>query len=208
MMRKIFLAAELLLLFIFTPLLFHFDIIPGHKSFPLLLAFVYCLVILLRDKSFDRKSLGTRRFPGYGYILKRFALVALALTIYMLAFESGNLFMIPRHNPWLWIAIMVFYPLWSALPQELIFRVFFFHRYRHLIPNDKLLLLLNAFLFALMHIIFNNWIAPAGAFIVGVFWAKTYLRTHSLITVSAEHALYGNFIYTIGLGHYFYVPDF
>lgn len=207
-MKKFLLSAELFLLFIVLPLLFYFDVIPGHKSIPLLLAFAYCLTILLLDKTFDRKQLGARRFKGFRLILIRYAATVVILTVYLLIFESENLLIIPKQMPWLWVAIMIFYPIWSALPQELIFRVFFFHRYRNIITNANLMVLLNAFLFAFMHIIFNNWVALVGGFIVGVFWAQTYLKTRSLITVSAEHALYGNFIYTIGLGHYFYVPDF
>lgn len=207
-MRKLLLATELVILFVFIPLLYYFDWIPGPKSIPLLLAFAYCFLVLLLDKKFDRKKLGANRFKGFRYILKRFAATAMLLTLYILIFEPENLFSIPKENLWLWVAILVFYPLWSALPQELIFRVFYFHRYNAIIPNFNVLMLLNAFLFAFMHIIFNNWIALVGGFIVGIFWAQTYLRSQSLLTVSAEHALYGNFIYTIGLGHYFYVPDF
>jgi uncharacterized protein len=207
-MRKILLTSELVLLFGATPLLYYFDLIPGHKSIPLLIAFVYCFAVLLADKNFDRKQLGHHRFKGFGFLMKRFAATAALLTAYLLIFEPENLFIIPRQFPALWLAIMVFYPLWSALPQELIFRTFYFHRYREIIPNTTALVLLNAFLFAFMHIIFNNWIALIGGFIVGLFWAHTWLRNPSLLTVSAEHTIYGNFIYTIGLGHYFYVPDF
>ncbi|MBE0663589.1 MAG: CPBP family intramembrane metalloprotease [Bacteroidales bacterium] len=207
-MRRFLLVSELIVLFIGVPLLFYFDWIPGPKSIPLLLAFVYCLAVLLLDKNFDRKKLGANRFRGFRCIMVRFFFTAALLTVYLLIFEPQNLFVIPKEKPWLWVAIMVFYPLWSALPQELIFRVFYFHRYQQIIPNKKLLLFLNAFLFAFMHIIFNNWIALFGGFIVGIFWAQTYLRNQSLLTVSIEHAIYGNFIYTIGLGHYFYVPDF
>lgn len=207
-MKRILLVSELVVLFVVIPLLFYFDWIPGPKSIPLLLAFVYCLVVLLLNKDFDRKKLGANRFRGFRHIIMRFIFTAILLTAYLLIFEPQNLFIIPKEKPWLWVAIMVFYPLWSALPQELIFRVFYFHRYSQIIPNLNVLMILNAFLFAFMHIIFNNWIALVGGFIVGLFWANTYLRNQSLLTVSAEHAMYGNFIYTIGLGHYFYVPDF
>lgn len=122
-MQKILLVTELVLLFIVVPLLFYFNFIPGHKSIPLLLVFIYCLTILLRDKSFERKKFVDRRFRGFSNLMKRFAITAVVLTIYLLIFEPENLFIIPRQMPWLWAAIMVFYPLWSALPQELIFRV-------------------------------------------------------------------------------------
>jgi len=207
-MKKILLATELVLLFVALPLIFYFDIIPVPKSILLFAGFAYCLTILLRDTTFEKKQLVATRIKGLRFILLRFAATALLLTAYLLVFEPENLLIIPTQMPWLWVGIMVFYPIWSALPQELIFRVFFFHRYRDLFTNFNLMVILNAFLFAFMHIIFNNWVALVGGFIVGLFWAQTYIKTRSLLTVSTEHAVYGNFIYTIGLGHYFYVPDY
>jgi hypothetical protein len=38
----------------------------------------------------------------------------------------------------------------------------------------------------------------------GVFFARTYTARPSLALVVAEHALYGCFLFTLGLGHYFY----
>ncbi|MDJ0818534.1 MAG: hypothetical protein QNJ58_20170 [Desulfobacterales bacterium] len=38
----------------------------------------------------------------------------------------------------------------------------------------------------------------------GVLFAKTYEETGSLIISGIEHALYGGFIFTIGLGKHFY----
>lgn len=207
-MKKYLLAAELVILFIATPLIFYLDLISVPKSIPLLIAFAYCFLILLQDKTFDRKKLGAKHFKGFRFILQRFAATAMLLTLYLLIFEPENLLVIPKEKPFLWLAIMIFYPLWSALPQELIYRVFFFHRYQQIIPNFNILMFVNALLFAYLHIIFNNWIALVGGFVVGIFWAQSYIRTQSLLTVSTEHAMYGNFVYTIGLGHYFYVPDF
>lgn len=39
-------------------------------------------------------------------------------------------FAFARERSILWVAVLLLYPILSALPQELIFRVFFFHRYR------------------------------------------------------------------------------
>ena len=41
-----------------------------------------------------------------------------------------HLFDLPRQRPWLWLAVMVFYPLVSVYPQELVFRAFVLQRYR------------------------------------------------------------------------------
>jgi CAAX protease family protein len=67
---------------------------------------------------------------------------------------------------------------------------------------------INAALFAFAHIIFRNRVAVIGAFFAGLLWATTYLGSKSLRVVSLEHALYGNFLFTLGMGHYVYAPDF
>jgi len=66
----------------------------------------------------------------------------------------------------------------------------------------------NAVLFAFAHILFRNWVAVIGSFVAGLLWATTYLKSRSLLVVSIEHALYGNFVFTLGIGYYFYAPDF
>ncbi len=126
----------------------------------------------------------------------------------MLHFEPENFLILPRTQTWLWLAIMIFYPIFSALPQEIIYRLFFIQRYKTLFTNEKLLWVMNALLFGLAHLLFHNPIAVLGGVLMGIFWYQTYVRTGSLWAVTLEHALYGNFIYTIGFGHYFYVPDF
>jgi membrane protease YdiL (CAAX protease family) len=113
-----------------------------------------------------------------------------------------------RHNPALWALIMVTYPVFSVVPQEIIYRAFFFHRYGPLFENKKVGVVTNAALFAFAHILFRNWVAVIGAFAFGLLWALTYLGSKSLLVVSIEHALYGNLVFTLGIGYYIYAPDF
>jgi len=206
--RKVLLGTELVILFIFLPLAFFFNLIPGHKSIPLLIVFIYCLILLLRDKTFNRKSFGMNSFNSYRIIFIRFLVLALLITAYMFFLERDHFFEIVLQKPWLWALIMVAYPVWSIYPQELIFRPFFFHRYKPLLQNEQVLVYVNAALFGFIHIIFMNWIAVAGACVAGYFFATTWLKSRSVMAVWIEHVLYGNFIFTAGLGHYFYRADF
>jgi len=38
----------------------------------------------------------------------------------------------------------------------------------------------------------------------GWLFADTYRRSESLLAASIEHALYGGFLFTVGLGRHFY----
>lgn len=89
------------------------------------------------------------------------------------------------------------------IPQEIIFRRFFIYRYAQSLSINSLVLL-NAIIFAFVHIVFNNYIAVIFSFFAGFFFIQTYLKTKSLTLVCIEHALYGNMLFTIGLGKFFY----
>jgi uncharacterized protein len=58
--------------------------------------------------------------------------------------------------------------------------------------------------FAFLHIIFGNLVAPLLTIPRGYLFTRTYVRTGSLVAVSIEHAVYGNIVFTVGLGVYFY----
>ena len=197
---------ELVLVFIGMPLLIKFDIIPIPKLIVLLIFFLICLFILIRDKCFSRKIFGFNFFKNWKIIFLRFLIILVMSPFLIFLFRADSFFILIRERFYIWIIIMFFYPLFSAYPQELIYRAFFFHRYKFLINNNNLFISLNALLFAFMHIIFNNWLALVLTFFGSFLFSSTYLKSNSLLVVSIEHALYGNLIYTIGIGDLFYVP--
>lgn len=98
---------------------------------------------------------------------------------------------------------MVLYPLLSVLPQEFLFRAFFFHRYQPLFGEGAGIVLASALAFGFVHIIFGNWLAVVLSFFGGLLFATTYRLNRSMPLVWLEHALFGNLIFTIGLGRYF-----
>jgi membrane protease YdiL (CAAX protease family) len=62
----------------------------------------------------------------------------------------------------------------------------------------------SAAAFAFLHIVFRNTLAVALTFAGGLLFAFRYAETDSLLTSSVEHALYGCWLFTVGLGQYFY----
>mgnify|MGYP006272088105 FL=1 len=90
----------------------------------------------------------------------------------------------------------------SVIPQELLYRTFFYHRYQPYLPSHALLLM-NAAAFGFAHVIFKNTVAPLLTFGAGLLFAHSYERHRSLPLVSLEHALYGGLIFALGLGKYF-----
>ena len=126
---------------------------------------------------------------------------AVWLVVYL--FYPHRLFVLPREHPYLWLLFMALYPLFSVYPQELLYRAFFYTRYAALFSERDFMIVASTLCFMLMHIVFDNGIAPLSTLIGGYLFADTYSRTRSLRLVCLEHALYGYVIFTVGLGEFF-----
>lgn len=196
---------EFALLFTGLPL-FLFYLQQGWILPFLWIAALGCLLCLWRDPVFDRSCLwrhGALRQAGlafYGRILA--ANLALAALLYLLA--PHLLFSLPQQRPGLWLMVMLFYPILSVYPQELIYRAFFFYRYAPLFPGVHCRIAVSALSFGFMHIIFHNWIAVILTTIGGILFARSYVRSRSIALSSWEHTLYGCLLFTLGLGPFFY----
>jgi len=110
------------------------------------------------------------------------------------------LFNVLINKPKLWILILFIYSSLSVYPQELIYRTFFFQRYNSLITNKTLFIFINATVFSLGHIFFRNTLVLILTFLGGLLFAITYSKTKSTLLVSIEHAIYGSWLFTVGMG--------
>lgn len=201
------LAAECAAMFAVGPLLYVL-LAPGAGSlFPALWLWgVACLVLLLRDPGFDRRRLWNASGLKSEILpmLARFALLGGGITALVLIATPERAFSLPREKPALWMMIMLFYPLLSVYPQEVIFRAFFFRRYAPLFPRPWAMITASAVAFGYVHIVFENVIAVAMTAIGGIMFGYTYARSRSTFAASVEHTLYGCLVFTVGLGEYFY----
>jgi membrane protease YdiL (CAAX protease family) len=137
-------------------------------------------------------------------IVFRFVPLAIMITTVVVSFMPESLFSLYRRDPGLWLLVMVLYPVLSVLPQEILYRTFMYARYRALFENPKHWVIASAIAFGMAHLFLNNVLAPVMSLIGGLIFASTYARSRSLALVCIEHAIYGNFIFTLGLGQYFY----
>jgi membrane protease YdiL (CAAX protease family) len=203
-----FLWIEFLIFFVVIPLI----IIPfnskiGRFIIPVLLIVAFITYkILKRDETFNKTALWKGHFTRKEFvrIILKFipGLILLSLFTY---FYLPDLFLaFPIQVPLFWMMVMIMYPLVSVYPQELIFRTFIFHRYRRIFQGKYSIIFASAFSFGLYHLFFYNWIAPVLSLGGGVLFACTYFRTGSTAAASLEHALWGDLIFTVGLGMYFY----
>lgn len=141
---------------------------------------------------------------GFISMLRRFLPIAVLLTVFTVVHDGERLLSFPLERPQVWLMVMLLYPLLSVWPQEMLFRSFLMQRYTPIFTTPTSLAIASAAAFGFAHIVFNNWIAVVFCLAGGWLFADTYRRHRSLALVCIEHALYGCFIFTIGLGWYFY----
>jgi membrane protease YdiL (CAAX protease family) len=192
---------ELTVLFIIMPLLYATDMLPVHKVVPLVGLLIYCAIILL-----VKKAVNPNRFSlaaNWKLIVIRFVVISAVVFLLIRFYLHVDFFANLRENRKLFYMILM-YPLLSALPQEVIFREFFFYRYRALFRHEAVLFTVNVILFAFAHIYFDSWIVMIFTLVGGSIFSLTYIRTRSLLVVSIEHTLYGLMVLSSGLGEYFY----
>jgi uncharacterized protein len=164
-----------------------------------------CLVVLWRDPTFQRDELW-RREQLWTWLRGPLALALLVgtlLAVGVFLVEPAHLFDLPRDSPWRWLAVMLLYPVLSVVPQELVFRTFFFHRYGRLFGGRWVAMAASAVAFSWAHIVLANGLAIALTLLGGWMFARTYLRTRSLVATAVEHAAYGCLLFTVGLGRWF-----
>jgi membrane protease YdiL (CAAX protease family) len=200
------LVAELLVLFLVLPALFR--LLPMRLSpLPALwAASLYCLFVLRHAPGFSAAWLWNARpmASSLGNVLTVFAVAAVVLTAAVWRLRPHLLFGFVRSSPLFWALVMVLYPVLSVYPQGIIYRAFFFERYRPLFPSATAMLVASAAAFGFSHIIFRNPWSVALTFLAGLLFAWRYHATDSLLVSSLEHALYGCFVFTVGLGGLFY----
>ncbi|HTB14363.1 MAG TPA: CPBP family intramembrane glutamic endopeptidase [Bryobacteraceae bacterium] len=200
-------AVEFLLLFFIGPTLFAHT---RHRipAIPVLWVLTaYCLVILLRDPSFNRRCLwNTAPMEQYTLvILGLFTVAAFIGIVLVLRFGAPGLFLsFPRANPRMWGLVMLLYPVLSVYPQGIVYRAFVFERYRDLFGPPWAIVLASAFAFTYVHIVFRNKLALVLTLLGGILFGIRFLETGSLFVTSFEHALYGCFMFTVGVGRSFH----
>ncbi len=194
------LKLELFLVFILIPVF-----IAACTSSTLVFTFLYLVffyaITFLKNKNFNFNKLKKR--IDWNFTLIWLVIFVVCGFIYTIILDKNLLFSLPKENFKLWLLVVFLYPLFSVLPQEIIFRVFFFKRYQNIL-GEKVFVkyLVNTIIFSFGHIVFNNFHAVLITFLVSPLFSYAYERK-SFLTCVTIHSLGGQIIFTLGLGKFF-----
>lgn len=196
--------AEFAALFIAAPLAMAV-LLPPRLMFVALFGFTLVgLALLWRTGGFDWRDL-IRGWSGLNWPLFAGFAVLVGVTgwaIMAITHPGHQINLSPARLRFLAL-IWVLYPILSALPQELIFRALFFHRYAALFGRRGTAVLANAGAFALAHLLYWSIIVTVLTFAGGWLFARLYLR-RGFGAAWLAHALAGNMLFAVGMGVYFW----
>ena len=163
--------------------------------------FLYVLFVLVRAEKLQLKMSSNLKWRVFWrQTLLKLLVISMVTVLYMVFVDADNLFVVVLNKPMLWVVILFIYSVFSVYPQELIFRTFFFKRYESLFSSPRLVIFMNAILFSMAHLLFKNTLVLFLTFCGGLLFAWTFMRTRSTILVTIEHAIYGCWLFTVGMG--------
>lgn len=198
-----FLILEFSIFYVFVPFIANRYLDGWMKIIPLLLIAITFLVFLLRDPDFNNETLYRFNKSHLRKSIPRVLVISILLIWFTWWIYPYLFFQYPMEDLEGFILTFFLYPFASVLPQELVYRVYFFHRYKEIVPEKYLLMLSNAIIFGLTHWIYGNWVAPIATFLVSWIFIFTYYKSKSLLNVSLEHYFYGMLMFTVGFGYFF-----
>ena len=157
------------------------------------------VLLKIENQKFEISKYLDWKFFWKSTIIK-LVLIAIITTGFVWITDSASLFSVMLNKPIKWLVLLFVYSFFSVYPQELIYRTFFFKRYAGLFKNEGLLIFVNAIFFSLAHLFFGSVLVLVLTFLGGLLFAYTYKKTQSTLLVSIEHAIYGCWLFTVGMG--------
>lgn len=192
---------EFFLIFIALPVSFAVEYPFLIKAILALTGFIYVIYLLLKvEKNKFKIAPNLNWGLFFLHVLIKLVIIASFTIIYMWFTSKSDLFHVLFQKPKLWVIILFLYAMFSVYPQELIYRTLYFQRYKILFKSRSLFIFLNAIVFSLAHIFYKNPLVSLMTFLGGILFALTYEKTKSTLLVSIEHAIYGCWLFTVGMG--------
>jgi membrane protease YdiL (CAAX protease family) len=99
----------------------------------------------------------------------------------------------------------LFYPVFSAFGQEVIYRTYLFRRYTALFGRDGFTILASGISFSFLHIVYYDPVSMILTFVGGLYFARVYQQTRSVLFTAVLHGFMGIVVFGVGLGRYFWL---
>ena len=204
---RIYLVIEFVLLFFGIPTWIYLDQDFIHPIIIILPVLIFIFMLLRRTSDFKWGELIRWQVPRKVILGNAVLIVFAALLMlgYVYFFHRENLFNLPRANIWLFLGLCLFYPVFSAFGQEIIYRTFLSRRYSGILAKEWHFVLASALTFSFMHIVYYDPVSMILTFMGGLYFARNYQITRSVLFTSVLHGIFGIMMFGVGLGQHFWL---
>ena len=186
---------ELFIITILIPLVIIFF---NLQNFLILFLICLCLFIYI----FNKENLKITYFSKNKNAYKKFLFIDLSLFVILVFFLNATgqvklIFLDLKHLHYL-ILLFLIYLIFSVIPQEIIFRYYFFIRYKNVFKNKYILITTNSLVFSIFHVIYFDLKIIFITFLGSLIFSINYIKFNSLILVILQHFFFGQILFVLG----------
>ena len=177
---------QILYLFLVPIMLLFYKIIPSNGRILVLLIVTVLIYGIARYEKWNRVDFGiTPKWKEGFFPYFIFTIVGVIFLLLVEGLEIGN----PMISWWTnFRFLLLFIPL--SIAQEIVFRGVLMNMLRRVFTNKWFIIILNASVFSLMHIIYLNALFTLSiTFIAGIGFAWIYYKYPNLILISISHTI-------------------
>ena len=185
---------KLIEIFLITFFFFIFIILFQLQSFVIVILLVASLTISLRFKN-DIIEIILPKKKHFLYFI--FFDIFLIISMIILFGDDYFLKGLDLTQYYFTSVLLLFYLLFSVIPQEIIFRFLFFYKYKDYF-NKFEILLLNSLVFSFCHLIYFDIYILLFSFFGNLLFTFNYMKNKSLLVVIVEHFLLGQTLIILG----------
>ena len=181
-------------IFLITFFFFIFIILFQLQSFVVVILLVASLTISLRFKNDIIEIILPKKKHFLYFIFFDIFLIISMIKLFGDEFLLSNL---DLKKYYFTSVLLLFYLLFSVIPQEIIFRFLFFYKYKDYF-NKFEILLLNSLVFSFCHLIYFDIYILLFSFFGNLLFTFNYMQNKSLLVVIVEHFLLGQTLIILG----------
>lgn len=186
---------ELIIITLLIPLVIIFL---NLQTYVILFLIFTCFFIYI----FRKEDLKKIHLPKNRYVYKKLVFKDLSLFIFLILFldllGQVKLIFYDLKNFHYLILLSLIYLVFSVIPQEIIFRYYFFTRYKDVFKSKYILITVNSFIFSIFHVIYLDIKIIFITFLGSLLFSANYMKFNSLILVILQHFLFGQIFFMLG----------
>lgn len=186
---------ELIIITLLIPLIIVFL---NLQIYVILFLIVTCFFICLFKKEDLKKILLSKNENDYKKLIFRDLSLFMFLILFLDLLGEVKLIFFDLKNFHYLFLLSLFYLIFSVIPQEIIFRYYFFTRYENVFKNKCILIITNSLVFSIFHVIYLDIKIIFITFIGSLLLSSNYLQFKSLILVILQHFFFAQILLTLG----------